>query len=172
MSHRPAVSHLLRLLAAPAVVVSATLAVPQAREPEIDLGNFRASDVSGTQLQISVDVLSPGRVVADRTTLRLSPVLPGGAADPTLIEVESLHAPPNSTTATAVLRKHDRALDFVSVAMQVCVLRPDRALICRTFSHVKRWSASGAPPPPQAPRRHHQFRQPRRRPGSAPSPDT
>ena len=78
----------------------------------------------------------------------MTPVLRGGAIDPTPIEVRSLLGPPNATTTTVVLRKRDSAPDFVSVAMQVCVLRPDRALVCRMFPHQKNWSASGTPPSP------------------------
>lgn len=153
MSHHFAVSHLLRLLAASAVAVSAPLPVVQAQGPETDVRNFRASDVSGTQLQISVDVLSP-RPVVDRATLRLAPVLHDGAVDPTAIEVQSLLGPPNATTTTVVLRKRDGAPDFVSVAMQICVLRPDRAEVCRTFSRTKRWSANGPPSSPTPPPAH------------------
>jgi hypothetical protein len=120
MSHRLAVSHVLRLLAASAiaaVAVGATPPVPEAQEQETDLRNFRASDVSGTQLQISVDIHSPRPVVVDRARLRLAPVLRGGAVDPTAIEVESLLGPPNAATTTVVVRKRDGASDFVSVAI-------------------------------------------------------
>jgi hypothetical protein len=119
-----------------------------AQSAENNIRNFKLTDISSTEIEITLDYHYAGGFGTQDVFIHATPEEAGGVFHPQNVEFDEAPVQLGDNTAKLRVKKRFDSQDFTSVQIRVCMSTLTDAILCKNFPHTKRWSTTDASIPP------------------------